>query len=147
MRNVSAAPPGFSVLELVLVVGLLGAIAGFTIIISIDSYQRFAFWSERDTIVALLQRARSQAMSNTNGQPHCLRVQSGQYIIFPGSAPGGSSDVVVRANDALTVTPTLADVVFEQLSGDVNSSLTIALADTSGHHATIVVNTEGRIDW
>lgn len=153
---------GFSMMELLVVMSIIIIIAGFALFFSFDSYRGSSFRSERDTVVTVLQKARSQAMSNlclgsscTDGLPHGVHYDSGThcaggsacYIIFQGSSInyGDATNQQVPVNNNVAIVAS-SDIVFNQLDAS-SSGGTITLTDSSGHSSVISINTEGRITW
>ncbi|HEY9585496.1 MAG TPA: prepilin-type N-terminal cleavage/methylation domain-containing protein [Candidatus Paceibacterota bacterium] len=149
---------GFTLIEILVVVALLATISGFGLIVGMDSYRGYAFRADRDTLVSLLQRARSQSINNicigascTNGKPHGVFIDatSGQYILFQGAAYATRDSVVdeVTGVSPLVKHSGLTEVVFAQLSGDASSTGDIILSGTAGQVSTTSVNAVGQIAW
>lgn len=147
---------GFSLIELLTVMGLFSLIAGLALIMNLDDYRSFQFRDERNLLVTLLQKARSQAVNNvclgascTDGQPHGVHIESGKYVVFQGSTYNASSGINQNfdANNTMTATASSPEVVFGQLSGQVAADWTVTLQNQSGKTVTIQVNKEGRIDY
>ena len=153
---------GFTLIEILISIGILGIIATLGLFISLDFYKSYAFSSEESVIVSILQKARSQSVNNINEKRHGVHFQASplKYVIFecsssctsyPGSA---SSDLPIDPSYNASVTsPALPfDVVFDQLNGNCISSncatapllMTISAGPKS---YTIKVNSEGQIDW
>lgn len=155
MSHQSNSQSGFTIIEILVVLTIFIFIAGFALFVSMDSYRGFAFRSERDTIISVLQKARSQAISNiclgsgcSDGKPHGVRFTGSQYIIFQGPSYASrdpSVDQIIAANSTLTFSPTPPiDIIFNQLDATgAGGTFTI---NGSGHSSQISVNTEGRID-
>jgi prepilin-type N-terminal cleavage/methylation domain-containing protein len=152
---------GFTLVEILITIGLLVMIASLGLFISFDFYKGYSFRSERSTIVSVLQKARSQSMDNINEKRHGVHFQGNplKYVIFEcegctSYSGSNSMDNPVDAAYSISVTnPSLPfDVVFDQLTGDCVSSncstnpLSINISD-SGKQYTISVNNQGRIDW
>lgn len=148
---------GFSLIEIVVVIGLLAIIGGFFMLTNIDTYRSYLFRGERDNIVEALQKARSRAINNicfgascSNGRPHGVRFESGgDFIIF--QAPYSSSD---STNDKMsliygtTITDSVPfEITFSQLSGDSSVERDITIVDDIGHISVISINNEGQILW
>ena len=57
---------GFTLLEIVIATAILTIIAGPGLVISINFYKSQSLTVERDTVVSLLRKARSQALTNFN---------------------------------------------------------------------------------
>ena len=149
---------GFTIIEILVVIALLATISGFGLIVSIDSYRGYAFRADRDTLVSLLERARSQSMNNicigascTNGRLHGVFIDAAgsQYILFQGStyaARDSAVDEVVGASSLVSHSG-LAEVVFAQLSGDANPAGDIVLSGMAGSVSTTSINARGQISW
>lgn len=148
---------GFTLIEIVVVMGLLAILGSLGLIMSLDSYRSYAFRNERDLIVTVLQKARSQAINNvclgsgcTSGADHGVHLQTGSYTIFQGTifaSANHSLDQVVQSSSATVQLSGLTDVVFSQLSGNAAPAGNITVSDGVGHSTTISINDAGRIDW
>lgn len=153
---------GFTLLEVLVVMGLIIMVAGFGLVVSFESYRGYNFRSERDTIVSVLQKARSQAINNmcfgagcTNGKPHGVYFGTiGKYIIFQGTSYATRDtavDETINAANASASISGIQSVVFSTLSGDAvtvpASPATLTVIDTGAHTSTITVDASGRIWW
>lgn len=150
---------GFTLLEVLVVIGIMTMLGGFALIVSMDVYRGFAFRTERDMLVSVLYKARNQSMSNVclgagciDGSPHGVYVSTGQYVIFQGTSYAtrdtAVDEVIVASNAAASIAPhSLSEVVFTQLSGIASPVGTIGLIDTAGHVSTTTINSEGQISW
>jgi len=149
---------GFTLIEILVVLTIFVLIAGFALFVSMESYRGSSFRSERDTAVNVLQKARSQAMSNiclgscTDGKQHGVHFTATQYIIFQGATynSGDATNQAVPVNNAVTITDTSGnpptDIIFSQLDA-ATTAATVRIKDNSGHSSDISVNTEGQITW
>ena len=156
---------GFTLLEVVIVMGILAIIFSMGIAVSFDFYRNYSFRSEKDTIISLLQKARSQSMNNINQVRHGVRFQNPlQYIVFecePHEPPcidyahaNTSRNMAISPSYGTTISNTPFDVVFDQLSGCLRSTttacsadpVTITVSDGPKSYA-ITINSEGQIDW
>jgi Tfp pilus assembly protein FimT len=154
-----ASVRGFSLLEMLVVIGMAALIGGLALFASMDTFHGANFRTERDMLVGLMQHARSQAVHNvctgsgcTNGLPHGVHFDTGAYTLFQGGAytAGNSTNAVFEANTAFVHAGSLAgsDIVFSQLSGTTTcGTCTFTLADSEGHSSTITVSAEGQIIW
>jgi prepilin-type N-terminal cleavage/methylation domain-containing protein len=150
---------GFTMIEVLLVMALIALVGAFALFVSLDTYRSSSFRSDRNLLVAALQRARAQAMNNicfddggatftcADGKPHGVKILSNQIVVFQGSTYTGR-DVAVDAPFKTNVTTVsgASEVVFSQLSGTSTVS-TITLTDQSGHSSAISINSEGKIAW
>lgn len=150
---------GFTLLEVLVVMGIMSILGGFALIVSLDVYRGFAFRTERDMLISVLHKARSQSMNNmclgtgcTDGKPHGVHVSTGAYIVFQGASYASRDvavdEVVPAENAAARITPgSLSEVVFAQLSGSAAPVGSIGLTDSAGHISTTTINSEGQITW
>jgi len=137
-------------IEILVVIALITAIASVGIIAGIDSYQRFLFRSNVDTAVSLLQKARSSAIHNIGETNHGVYFcDPAKFVLFRGATYDvtSPSNFPVDKSGAVTITscPAPSEIVFDQLSGntvDANIVLTDGVRST-----TIEINHEGGINW
>ena len=151
---------GFSLIEVLVVIGIFFLIGGFALFVSMDAFRGSSFRSDRDLLVSALQRARAQAMNNiclgsaadcSDGKPHGVHIQSDKYVIFQGDPYSSTDPFNVSFDSSTAVTknpPTPMDIIFEQLSGNTSCSPTCEITLTQGSKAsTITVTDNGRIWW
>jgi len=142
---------GFSLIELLVVIGIFAILASLALFFSIDFFRTYATNSEETTLVTALSKARSQSLANVNGVPHGVNVTAGSYTIFEGSSFAArvpSLDQVIEANSAVHPTSSV-EIVFEQLSGNVAACTTPCSITMAGTNPTktITINGEGAILW
>lgn len=155
---------GFTLLEILVVMGLILMVVAFGLIVSFDDYRGFTFRNERDIIVNVIQKARSQAIHNmcfdttpatincTDGKPHGVHFDhAGHYIIFQGAtwaSRDASLDEVIDAKNKAATLSGMTDVVFNRLRANANlsggSTLTVS---QSNSESVITIEPEGRIWW
>ena len=153
-RRRTSAVTGFTVIEILVVLALVGFIASLGVTIGLDSYRRFLFYSERDTLVSILQRARSEALSNTGSAVasssifHGLFMAPENAVLFrgPSYALRDSGYDITTPLTAGIVRSGISEIVFAPLTGEVATSGIIIL-DDGVRNATITVNAEGGIMW
>ncbi|OGE82839.1 MAG: hypothetical protein A2846_04330 [Candidatus Doudnabacteria bacterium RIFCSPHIGHO2_01_FULL_49_9] len=140
---------GFTLMELLVVLGLFAILLGAGVPITLGMYRQYSFHSERDMLVSIIAKARTQALSNVNEAPHGLAIAGGNYIIFEGADYASrvqSLDEIIPANPTITFTGSTSEITFAQLTADATGAGTLTM--TSGNRtADIIVNNEGRIDW
>ena len=138
---------GFTIIEILLVIGIIGIIAVMTMFVNLDFYKTYDFQSEKGKVISLLEKARSQSLNNINDSKHGVYFDSSNYTLFEGNDYGSriqSKDQVFPANSRLSHSG-LSEVVFGRLTGDTTGG-TITLTD-GVHSVTLSLNNEGRIDW
>ena len=120
---------GFTLIEIVIVVAIISLLGVMGVVVGVDTYSRYIFRSDLDKIVALLQKARSSAMSNINEQKHRVKLDE------------------VEKSEAVTYSDTCPShqVIFDQLTGNTaDCEITI----TEGSRVTtITINAQGGINY
>lgn len=144
---------GFTLIEVLVVLGIITMIIGATLMFDVNSFRGEAFRGERNTLVVALQTARADALNNINQQKHGVKINPGTfkgYVIFEGDTYA-SSDAVLRDEIPSLYTIELEpgspdEVVFSQLSGNASYDGEIVLKDPERNMTTnIVINHEGKI--
>lgn len=159
-KNGLPAQTGFTLIEILVVMGMIAIIASLGLFMSIGSFQGSNFRNERSNILSALYKARNQAMNNvcfgtcSGGAPHGVHFETSKFTIFQGvdwTSRTASVDEITEISPNI-ITTGLTDVVFAQLSG--NTSVTpigvwdLTVTDTSTNQtSTITFNPEGQITW
>ena len=130
---------------------MFALIGGLVLPMTMDAYHSYNFKSEQNLVLSLLQKARSQSMSNINQVPHGLHVNQSlhQYTLFQGvdyTHRDTGFDLVYDGSTNYSLSG-LSDVIFTQLSGDSNTAGNIILDDRIHPQAKIILNNEGQINW
>lgn len=142
---------GFTLIEVLVVIGILMMIIGLGLLVSFDSYRGYLFRSERSVVVAVLERARSKAMNNIHQCSWGARYDSAQkqYIIYntactPAAMDETKNETIPAGGSAevLGFNP----IVFNQLSGAA-APMTITIKAAGHADENVEINSEGRINW
>jgi prepilin-type N-terminal cleavage/methylation domain-containing protein len=140
---------GFTLIEILTSVAILSVILGLGLFMSMDSYRAYLSRSERDTVVSLLERARSRAMANVHQTTWGMCYVAPNYIIFRGSTcvPGAATNEETPANPGAVIAglTSASPVVFAQLSG-ATAAATVTVTE-GPRVSTITINHEGTIIW
>ena len=137
-----------TMVEILVTLAIFGLIVALGLVMSFETYRGATRRSERDTIVSLLERARSRAMANIDQTSWSVCYADPDYVIARGgSCPTGELERV-EANAGVVAASDLSGfpVVFEQLAGNVSAVKTLIVRQT-GKEETIIINHEGRISW
>lgn len=139
---------GFTLFETVIVMGIFLIIFSFGLFIGFDYYRGYLLAAERDTVVATLRKARSQALNNVLQAAHGLYIATTSYVIFTGNSFATRNAVYDEAINRLPGVSAsgTTEVVFWPLAATSTASGTIALSD-GVRQVGIQVNYEGRINW
>jgi prepilin-type N-terminal cleavage/methylation domain-containing protein len=146
---------GFSLIETLIVISIIGMIAGATLFFDITNFRGAAFHTEVANLVTALQTARADALNNVNQKKHGVAINPGSvegYVMFEGDDYAHrdiTKDNVIPSMYRITVassSPT--EIVFAQLSGVTSFNGDVSLIDPERNASTsIAINFEGRISW
>lgn len=135
---------GFSLIEIIVVLAILGIIAGFEVLAGIDMYGRYVKRSEIENVIGLLEKARSLAINNINESPYGVNfADPDNLILFKGtSLLGGAEYMKLPKNKSVAYDfSSCSEVSFAQLSGaTANCQIKI-------NNITIAINNEGGINY
>lgn len=139
---------GFTLIEVLIVIAILAGLAGLGLFVSIDFYKSYAFHSERNIVVSIIQKVRSQSLANINESKHGVYFGTNNYVIFQGenyASRNATYDEIIQANSLVSHSG-LTEIVFDQLTGLPAATASIVLSDGL-RSSTISIGNEGRIDW
>src|SRR4051812_11137981 len=108
---------GFTLIEIVVTLGILSALFALGLLVSLDAYRATMSRSERDTIVAIVERARSHAVYNSSQSAWGACLLGGQYVIFRGTDCAVTSTSEQYPANAAAQPAFSNPVTFEALSG------------------------------
>ncbi len=153
------AAPGFSALELVMVIAFFGVILA-TVSYSLSALQnRNALLDSREAVVNALRRAETQALSGHFGDRWGIHFSDGdgcalpasRFHLYRGAAFTSATDTI----DTFDLEPGVAvtaldggsgcDVSFSRFHGVTSTPRTITLTNQDGATSTVSVNGYGRV--
>lgn len=114
---------GFTLIEVLVVLGMLAIFATMGLVFSFDSYRGYLFRSEYTTTVNLLAKARNRAINNFNESNHGIAILDGEYRLFnTNEYDAGDPDTYefFPRNNALTFDGP-EEIIFQQLTGNLAS--------------------------
>lgn len=141
-------------IELIIVLGLIGVIAGFGATMSFSSLSRSSIGQERDLFVALLLRStRAAAIANIDETAHGVKFDNSghRYVLFDGTDPSAAAAnprYIPYTNENINITNTGGDtIVFAQLSSDVTSGAGTVSISNGVTSQDVNIRPTGQIDW
>ncbi len=139
---------GLTLIEILIVAGIIVFLAGLGLFLGIDFYKNYSFYSERNIIVGILEKARNQALNNIGQSNHGVYFQTSNYVIFQGNSYASRNsayDQIIPASSLINRSG-LQEIIFNQLNGESSTSGDIILSG-GNHTSTISINNEGGINW
>ena len=148
-------PKAFTLIEILIVAGLLACIALLPLFADLSTYRGAGFRAERATIVTLLEAARADAINGIGGEPHGLALfpadNPHSYVLFAGAdytAEPATHEVFPADYPLAIAQGSPAAVIFAPLTGDADYTGILELIDPErGLTAEIDTNQEGMISW
>jgi prepilin-type N-terminal cleavage/methylation domain-containing protein len=119
---------GFSLVELLVVMGLFAVIAGITTINLIRPQTTASQQNTLNQLVSDLRAQQQKAMAGDSGaastaQPYGVYIQNNQYTLFKGSSYSAADPenfvVAAGANTTITTTFGSSQVIFTKASGEI----------------------------
>lgn len=142
-----------TLIEIVVVLGILVLIISLGLSMSLGSFKIKTLKAEEASVISALEKARSRSMNNMFQSPFGFCYISPNYVVFqdgPGTrcVSGTPSNILISANKSIAKnsgTTFPGTVIFSQLAGTTTAT-SIHLTDgvTS---ADITINYEGTIIW
>ncbi|HBB57012.1 TPA: hypothetical protein DEW47_04055 [Patescibacteria group bacterium] len=146
---------GFTLLELVIVIGILAVIAAVSSPLLRGIIKKIEVDSSSQSIVAFLKEARTNAMTGMSGRKWGVHFVNGvnddYYEVF--STPTGYNDAEKTINSIaylpqgiyFTDPVATADIIFGKIAGTTTATTTISLSSPDGITKTITVTPTGTI--
>ncbi len=132
----------FTLIEILIVVSIFSALAGMGLVMSMQTFRSGIHRSEVETVVSLLQKARSRALAHSEQSSWGVCYVAPNYLLFKGSVCTG-----IETTPANTSFPASfsASVIFSALSATTTGA--VITVTEKGQVRTITVNGEGMIVW
>ncbi len=155
MKNRSLYIPGFTLVEVIIVVALFSLVVAFSFPFVKSYNTRQILDGTSDELYSSLRRVQSQAMNGDNSSRWGIHWGSDEYIIFSGDdydARDTDEDMIVEYAGSITITPSISgsapyttDVIFHQLTGETDTTGTITVENTTGESMSFTISSRGQI--
>ncbi|MFA6397613.1 MAG: prepilin-type N-terminal cleavage/methylation domain-containing protein [Candidatus Paceibacterota bacterium] len=139
---------GFTLIEIVITLAILGLLAAVSLPFTIDFYRRYFVTFETRTLVSILRRAENLAMSNNFENKFGVSIQPEHIVIFKGIDFNNRDliyDETYERNESINING-LNEIVFSPVSGKPIQSGSFTLSEGQASR-TIDVNSEGALNW
>lgn len=140
---------GFTLIEMILTVGILGLLAG----LSMPVYQSFDNRNELDittqSLASALRRAQVYARSGHSDSGWGVEIQSTAATLFRGASFAGRDsayDEVTTISQSTAVTG-ISEVLFAKLSGTPSTTGNVIFTNTNNETRTVTINAKGMVSY
>jgi len=132
---------GFTLIEILVVIGILGALASLGYISIGSSAKQVALDTSHATVITAFESARSNAMrgagDGTGGQTVEISADGKSIITEATTLPLPIGITIDQAGNTLT---------FERISGEASNNVTYTLTNTDGQTRTVTITPEGYVE-
>lgn len=148
-KNIFSNFPGFTLIEVLLSVVIIGALAG----LSVPVYQSFQVKNDleigADTVAQALRRAQILAQASEGDSMWGVKVQSGTVILFKGTSFAARD---TAADEATSLVPTIVpsgntEFVFSKMSGLPSLAGNLTLTSANGDIRNLTINPKGFVSY
>jgi len=139
---------GMTLIEVLLVIGLLGALVG----LAIPFYQSFQVTSELDNttheIISALRLAQGRAMASENFESHGVHFETGEFTVFSGDEYDANDpkNFATEISRTLSINAESADMIFTKVMGIPENTFGVVITSSSGEQRLISVNEMGMVN-
>lgn len=141
MNKNSKFKKGFSIVEIVVVIAIMGVIAGF-VSVSFSAFRNTKLLdSTAEDVLSLVNTARVKSISSENASVHGVHFETDRAVLFAGNVftEPSASNVEINLSPAMEISSVSlagggADIVFERITGetaDYGSVIIRSKSDTS----------------
>lgn len=145
-KSFSNIESGFSLVETLVVISILGILAVTPLLALRYSTERLAFREAQATILGALEQARNRAATGFGATAHGVHIESGSVIAFEGDMYVPDSGIAAFLPSTISLMPANLSVVFPRLTARPAADTSITLENSLGASSTITVHTNGSID-
>ncbi len=140
---------GFSLLEMLIVITLLGLLAALSFPFYNPLVARHNIASARDTVVRSLHRTQLLSMAMANDTTWGIHFEAGKVVIFKGATYIGRDAAYDQVNTlASNITFSgLNDFIFTKFDGYPASTGTITITGGNSETKTITLNAKGMVSY
>jgi prepilin-type N-terminal cleavage/methylation domain-containing protein len=135
---------GFTLLEIIVVVGLIGVIALLFMSSFTDSVREASLDSTYASVITALESARSKSISGVGTETHGVRISTTTIGVFTGS-DYLNPYYTIELSPSISITNTSETIVFERISGKSAAAESVTLTDSQGNTRSINISSEGYV--
>jgi prepilin-type N-terminal cleavage/methylation domain-containing protein len=139
---------GMTLIEVLLVVGLLGGMVA----LAIPFYQSFQVTSELDNttheIISALRLAQGRAMASENFEAHGVHFEAVNFTVFSGDQYDANDpeNFTTETSRTLSINAETTDLIFARITGRPEVASQVIISANSGEQRLISINELGVVN-
>ncbi len=151
-RTVPCAERGFTLLEIIIVISILGALLSMILPPLTSFRQKSILNTEAQEMTTLINKARLSSMSSKNDHQYGIHFEAGKIVLFEGTTytAGAETNEEHLFNAVITLAPITingggAETIFQKITGstDQNSTTTLKVTANNSASTTIIILPSG----
>jgi prepilin-type N-terminal cleavage/methylation domain-containing protein len=149
MQKTIQSKTGFSLVEIMLSLALLGLIGGLSAPLAVGFFQRTRLAADQNRIAQTLRHGQVLAESGQRDSPWGVRINNKEVILFAGDSYASRNekfDQVYSLRPSFTVSGP-DEFVFSKLSGRPDTTGTITLETAAGQSRSVSLNEVGTVSF
>ncbi|HDY73417.1 MAG TPA: prepilin-type N-terminal cleavage/methylation domain-containing protein [Candidatus Jorgensenbacteria bacterium] len=139
---------GFTLLEIMIVIGLFALLVGISIPFGLDVYRSYVLISETRNMVSFLRRAETLSFTNTRNDSYGVMVMNDRFVVFRGAsfATRDTAFDEEYLRSPLVIVSGIAHIVFAAVTGrpDIMGTTTFS---NGVNEQTVFINEHGTLFW
>jgi prepilin-type N-terminal cleavage/methylation domain-containing protein len=149
MQMTIKSKAGFTLIELMLALALLGLIGGLSAPLVRGFFQRTRLATDQNRIAQTLRHGQVLAESGQRDSPWGVRINNKEIILFAGDSYASRNE---KFDEVYSLRPSFAvsgpdEFVFTKLSGRPDTTGTITLKTAAGQSRNVSVNEVGTVSF
>lgn len=142
---------GFTLVELLIVIGATAAVMLFTVPVAIRFYQGQLVDDTARLLKDTLRRAHDASIARRNDRAHGVKIitASSTFVHFEGSSYATrvpSADELITYPDSISISASTTEVTFSELYGTSTISETWTLSMFAGASSGLSINSQGLVE-
>ena len=139
---------GFTLLEIIIVIGLFALLVGISIPFGLDVYRSYVLISETRNMVSFLRRAETLSFTNTRNDSYGVMIMNDRFVVFRGAsfATRDTAFDEEYLRSPLVIVSGIAHIVFAAVTGrpDIMGTTTFS---NGVNEQTVFINEHGTLFW
>ena len=136
---------GFSLIELIIVISIIGIIAVFSIGNSKETRNKATLENAQATIIQAFEEARSKSATGVGKMGHGVHIEEKKIVTFEGDHYVVGAGKETPLPSSVSTDQTDMTIIFERINAKPDTGATIILEHSNGTTRTITVTEEGKI--